>query len=148
MTVDEEGMATPRGRVAIVTGSTRGLGYSIACRFAKVGIAVVVNGRSRGAVEQATSTINEAGGVAVGITADVGNADDVRRLFDETIERLGCQTSWSTTPRSPMWPSSPIFSRPTKPGGMRRSAPISRAYISVHIAQPMSGSTLGVLESS
>jgi 3-oxoacyl-[acyl-carrier protein] reductase len=89
MTIDEEGMATPRGRVAIVTGSTRGLGYSIACGFAKAGIAVVVNGRSRGTVEQAARTINEAGGIAVGIAADVGNADDVGLLFDETIERLG-----------------------------------------------------------
>ena len=77
-------------KVAIVTGASRGIGRSIATRFADEGAKVVVNYRNRAAEADAVvSEIRAAGGEAVAIAADVSSAADVRRLVDETMTRYG-----------------------------------------------------------
>jgi len=78
------------GRVAIVTGASKGIGAAIARAFAAAGAAVAVNyASSKTDADRVVSDIVEAGGKAVAIQADVARRADVRRLFAETTERLG-----------------------------------------------------------
>jgi 3-oxoacyl-[acyl-carrier protein] reductase len=72
------------GKVAIVTGSSRGIGRAIAERLAADGAAVVVNYvRGEQAAQQVVQAIRERGGQAVAIGADVAQPAEVRRLFAE-----------------------------------------------------------------
>jgi 3-oxoacyl-[acyl-carrier protein] reductase len=80
------------GKVAVVTGASRGIGRAVAVRLAADGAAVVVNyaGGVRDA-EETVSRIEQAGGRAAAVQADVSRVGDVRRVFDacfETFDRL------------------------------------------------------------
>jgi len=78
------------GMVAIVTGASRGIGRAIALRFAEEGARVVVNyvGNADLAAE-VVREIEDAGGAAGGMQADVSSGTDVKRLVDETMARFG-----------------------------------------------------------
>lgn len=78
-----------QGKVAIVTGSGRGIGRGIAVEFAKEGARVIVASRSRGSVDNTCAEIEALGGVAFGVTCDVGNADDIKRTVAAAVERFG-----------------------------------------------------------
>ncbi|MBV9169770.1 MAG: SDR family oxidoreductase [Chloroflexi bacterium] len=78
-----------RDRVAIVTGSSRGIGRGIADRLAAEGCRVVVNGRSAETIEPVARALQQSGATAIGIAADVGESQDVDRLFDETLRAYG-----------------------------------------------------------
>jgi 3-oxoacyl-[acyl-carrier protein] reductase len=76
------------GKVAIVTGASRGIGRSIALRFAGEGARVVVNYRNRSSEADAVvDTIRQAGGEAVAMAADVSSSADVQRLVERTVEQ-------------------------------------------------------------
>ncbi|HKT37481.1 MAG TPA: SDR family NAD(P)-dependent oxidoreductase, partial [Ktedonobacterales bacterium] len=78
------------GRIALVTGSSRGIGRATAIRLATMGAKVVVNYRSDEVGAQETcATISAAGGQALALQADVSQEDDVARLFQEAEARLG-----------------------------------------------------------
>lgn len=75
-----------KGKVAIVTGASRGIGRAIAERLARDGAHVVVNYTARAdAAKKVVAGIEAKGGRAVAIQADVSQLADVRRLFKETI---------------------------------------------------------------
>jgi 3-oxoacyl-[acyl-carrier protein] reductase len=78
------------GKVAIVTGSSRGIGKAIAERYAAEGAKVVVNwvGRQREA-QSVVDTIEKAGGAAFAVRADVSSSADVKDLVRATIDRFG-----------------------------------------------------------
>src|SRR5215831_2062438 len=75
------GMKSLQDRVAVVTGSSRGIGAAIAELFAREGARVVVHGRDAGAVERVRAGIAAAGGAALAVTADLtdfAQIEDVR----------------------------------------------------------------------
>lgn len=78
-----------KNKVAIVTGSSRGIGAEIARALGRAGAKVVVNYANNGkAAEGVSAAIKEAGGESLAIKADVSKSGDVHMLFDETIKRF------------------------------------------------------------
>jgi 3-oxoacyl-[acyl-carrier protein] reductase len=78
-----------KDKVAIVTGSTKGIGRGIARRFAQEGARVVINGRKLEEVQALVAEIVTNGGQAIGVTGDVTQEADVERLFTETMKAYG-----------------------------------------------------------
>ena len=78
-----------RERVALVTGSSRGIGAAIASLFAEHGAAVVVHGRDADAVGTVTARIVETGGRAIPAITDLGRYEDVETMRGGIEQRLG-----------------------------------------------------------
>jgi 3-oxoacyl-[acyl-carrier protein] reductase len=78
------------GRIALVTGASRGIGRAVALALAEAGADVAVNYRSRAAeAQEVAGAIEGLGRRAAAIGADVATGEDVRRLVAETEARLG-----------------------------------------------------------
>jgi 3-oxoacyl-[acyl-carrier protein] reductase len=78
------------GKVAVVTGASKGIGASIAEHLAAEGASVVVNyASSKSGADAVVKRIHEKGGTALAIQADVSNHDDIKRLFAETKTAYG-----------------------------------------------------------
>jgi NAD(P)-dependent dehydrogenase (short-subunit alcohol dehydrogenase family) len=76
-------MNTFEGSTALVTGATAGIGYAIALELARQGADVIVHGRNAERGDKAVQEIENVGGRARFVAADLSNADDVRRLAAE-----------------------------------------------------------------
>lgn len=77
------------GKVALVTGSTRGLGKAIAERLAREGAAVAVTGRQSEAAERVAAELRERGGKAAGFALDVASAQSVDAVVEAVELALG-----------------------------------------------------------
>jgi NAD(P)-dependent dehydrogenase (short-subunit alcohol dehydrogenase family) len=76
-------MTTLEGSTALVTGATAGIGRAVVLQLGQIGAEVIVHGRSADRGAEVVREIQNAGGKARFIGADLGNADDVRRLAAE-----------------------------------------------------------------
>jgi 3-oxoacyl-[acyl-carrier protein] reductase len=83
-------MAKLEGKVAVVTGASKGIGAAIAQGLAKDGAAVVVNyANSPDQAEAVAARIADAGGKAKAVRADVSKPEEARRLIDEAVAAFG-----------------------------------------------------------
>jgi 3-oxoacyl-[acyl-carrier protein] reductase len=79
-----------KGKVALVTGASRGIGRAIAEQLARSGASVVINySNSVGEAQKVVSGIEAAGGSAFAIQADISQVPEIVRLFDETVAHFG-----------------------------------------------------------
>ena len=84
-------MKTLHGKVAIVTGASRGIGSEIALTLANAGAKVIVNYvKNKQAADKVCAAISDAGGECLVVKADVSDPVAVRRLFDESIKHFNC----------------------------------------------------------
>ncbi|HFQ4565014.1 TPA: glucose-1-dehydrogenase [Enterococcus faecium] len=82
-------------KVAVVTGGSKGIGTAIAQRFGKEKMNVVVNYNSdKEGAEKAVKAIEEAGGKAVSVQADVSSEEGIKRLLDTALENFGTLDVW------------------------------------------------------
>ncbi len=78
------------GQVAVVTGASKGIGAAIAEHLAAAGAAVVVNyASSKAGAEAVVKRVQQTGGKALAVQADVSKLEDIRRLFAETKKAFG-----------------------------------------------------------
>src|SRR6266436_9269016 len=87
------------GKVAVVTGASKGIGAGIAKEFAAQGASVVVNYASaKQDADRVVDEISKRGGKAVAVRGNVAKKAEVETLFAEAEKAFGKWTSWSTTP--------------------------------------------------
>jgi 3-oxoacyl-[acyl-carrier protein] reductase len=83
-------MSDLKGKVAVVTGASKGIGAAIAKRLSAAGAAVVVNySSSKEDADRVVDDINANGGKAIAVKGDVAKAADLERLFAETKKAYG-----------------------------------------------------------
>lgn len=78
-----------RNKVAIVTGASRGIGKSVAQRFAREGATVVAVATNSSLLDSLVAEITEAGGTAIKIAADISVESECLAIIDQTVSRYG-----------------------------------------------------------
>ena len=78
-----------KGKTAIITGASYGIGYAVAHLFAEEGANVVLTARGQEKLDKVVDEIKAKGYRAVGIIADVGSAEDCPKVFDTAIKEFG-----------------------------------------------------------
>lgn len=121
------------GKVALVTGASRGLGKAIAQRLAREGATIGLTARTmepdpkyHGSLQQTLDEITAAGGSAVAIQADLSQSDDRERIFDELVEKVGAPDILVNN-------AAVTFLRPLDAFPERRA----RLMIEMHVLAPM-----------
>ena len=77
------------GKVAVVTGGTKGLGYGIVMTLAYHGAKVVITSRHQNDCDAVAQEVIDMGGEAMGIKTDVQNTEEIQNLIDKTVEKFG-----------------------------------------------------------
>lgn len=79
------------GKIAVVTGGSRGIGFSIAAALLQRGVKVAISGRDAGALDRALGELAKtaSGAVAIAVRGDVGRPDEARAVVDEAARRFG-----------------------------------------------------------
>lgn len=77
------------GKVALVTGSTKGIGKAIAKRMAEQGAKVVISSRNQELCDEVAAEINSSGRTAIGISCNINYAEQLERLVKKTEDQLG-----------------------------------------------------------
>lgn len=86
------------GRVALVTGATKGMGRAIAELLAQAGARVVISSRKQADAEKVAAEISPVKGQVLGFASDAGDAESLKALVEFTRKNAGRPTSSSSTP--------------------------------------------------
>lgn len=78
-----------KGKVVVITGASSGMGEAAAKHLSQLGAAVVLGARRTGRIEKLAKEIQESGGKALAIAADVTQRDQVKKLVDNAVEKFG-----------------------------------------------------------
>ena len=78
-----------KNKVAIITGSSQGIGKATALQLAKLGAKLVLNGRNEERLNKAVADLKSAGADVIGVVGDVADVDQAQNLIDKTIEKFG-----------------------------------------------------------
>ena len=77
------------GKVALITGGSRGIGKAIAAAYARQGARVFICARGEGDLARTVNEIRDAGGEIAGLAGDIGKPEDARRIVAAAVERYG-----------------------------------------------------------
>ena len=83
-----------KGKIAVITGGSRGLGYAIAQAYNAAGAAVVIAGRSQSTLDKAVGGLLNGGGRASGLAVDVGSHEQVEALAEHAVRTFGRIDIW------------------------------------------------------
>lgn len=130
-----------RGRVALVTGASRGIGKALALRLAREGADVVVAAKSEqsterlpGSVHQTADEIRALGRRAIGVPADVREDDAIRRMIERAIEEFG-RLDILINNAGAIW-LQPILQTPAKRFDLVMGVNVRAAYLACYYALP------------
>lgn len=100
------------GKVALVTGAGSGIGRATALRLAREGARVVAADIARAAGDETARMVQEGGGEAIAVGADVGCEEDLCRMFDAAVRTYGgldiLHNNAGVTTGLPAWPETPV----------------------------------------
>jgi NAD(P)-dependent dehydrogenase (short-subunit alcohol dehydrogenase family) len=82
-------MFSLRNKVALITGSTRGIGLAIALRMAECGARVVISSRRQDACDEVAARIRAQGGTALALACNINHKEQLQQLVTETTRQLG-----------------------------------------------------------
>ncbi|TME44282.1 MAG: SDR family NAD(P)-dependent oxidoreductase [Chloroflexi bacterium] len=129
------------GRVAIVTGSSRGIGRAMVLRLAREGASVVVTGKSEsgtdrlpGSIHTVVDEVERAGGTALAVRVDVRNDDEVKAMVDTTIDRFGRIDILVNNAGALWW--QPILQTPPKRYDLMWQINVRHAYLCAYYTLP------------
>ena len=97
-------MGTLDGKVAVITGSTRGIGLGIAEAYARAGAELVISSRTQATVDETVVHLQALGGKVAGLVCDVSQQEQVAALADFAAQNFGRVDIWFNKPgwRPPM----------------------------------------------
>ncbi|MBV9100731.1 MAG: SDR family oxidoreductase [Candidatus Dormibacteraeota bacterium] len=129
------------GRVAIVTGSSRGIGRAMALRLAREGASVVVTGKSEegterlpGSIHTVRQEIEDGGGTAIAVRVDVRRDEEVEAMVNATIERFGRLDILVNNAGAMWW--QPVLQTPPKRYDLMWQINVRAAYLCAYYALP------------
>jgi NAD(P)-dependent dehydrogenase (short-subunit alcohol dehydrogenase family) len=77
------------GKVALITGGSRGIGKAVAAAYAREGARVFICARGEGDLARTVNEIRDGGGEIAGLAGDIGNPEEVRRIVGAAVKRYG-----------------------------------------------------------
>jgi citronellol/citronellal dehydrogenase len=129
------------GRVAIVTGASRGIGRELALRLAREGAAVTIAAKSEqsterlpGSIHETAGTIRAQGGQALAIATDVRNEDAIRNMIERTVSEFG-RIDILVNNAGAIW-TQPILETPPKRFDLMLGINVRAAYVACYYALP------------
>jgi len=130
-----------RGRVAIVTGASRGIGKALAIRLAQEGADVVVASKSEqsterlpGSIHQTVDEIRALGRRAIAVPTDVRDDDAIRRMIERAVEEFG-RLDILVNNAGAIW-LQPVLKTPAKRFDLLMGVNVRAAYLGCHHALP------------